>query len=57
MRSGRRGEWIGFVVPATTLAAGVPLAQAHEQTQAQKGPTLGGHIGFVLPDVGIHAPD
>jgi hypothetical protein len=30
---------------ATTLAASAPLAQAQEQ----KGPTLGGHIGFVLP--------
>ena len=48
---------------ATTLAGGVPLAQAQEssvsqtqaqassapQAQAQNGLTLGGHIGFVLP--------
>jgi len=50
---------------ATTLAGRLPLAQAQEsgapqvqaqessasqaQVQTQKGPTLGGHIGFVLP--------
>jgi hypothetical protein len=49
MRSGRRRAWIVFVVLVTTLAGRVPLAQA--QAQAQKGPTLGGHIGFVLPMV------
>ena len=57
MSSGRRRIWIVFVVLATTLAGRVPLAQAQEQAQtqaqaqAQKGPTLGGHIGFVLPMV------
>jgi hypothetical protein len=51
MSSGRRRVWIVFVVLATTLAGRVPLAQAQEQAQAQKGPTLGGHIGFVLPMV------
>jgi hypothetical protein len=50
---------IVLVVLATTLAGRVPLAQAQEssnapqapqaQTQTPKGPTLGGHIGFVLP--------
>ena len=53
MSSGRRRAWIVFVVLARTLAGRVPLAQAQEQAQtqaqAQKGPTLGGHIGFVLP--------
>jgi len=50
---------------ATTLAGSAPLAQAQDssapqaqaqessapqaQAQAHKGPTLGGHIGFVLP--------
>ena len=39
---------------ATTLAGSAPLAQAQEssasqaQANEQKGPTLGGHIGFVL---------
>jgi hypothetical protein len=47
MSSGRRRAWIVFVVLATTLAGRVPLAQAQEQ----KFPTLGGHIGFVLPMV------
>jgi hypothetical protein len=55
MSSGRRRVWIVFVVLATTLAGRVPLAKAQEQAQtqaqAQKGPTLGGHIGFVLPMV------
>jgi len=57
MSRGRRRVWIVFVVLATTLAGRVPLAQAQEQAQtqaqaqAQKGPTLGGHIGFVLPMV------
>ena len=55
MSSGRRRAWIVFVVLATTLAGRVPLAQAQEQAQTQaqapKGPTLGGHIGFVLPMV------
>jgi hypothetical protein len=52
---------------ATTLAGRVPLAQAQESggpqvqaqessasqapAQTQKGPSLGGHIGFVLPPV------
>jgi hypothetical protein len=49
MSSGGRKVWIVSVVLATTLAGRVPLAQAQEQ--AQKGPTLGGHIGFVLPMV------
>ena len=52
-----------FAVLATTLAGRAPLAQAQEssaphvqaqgssapQAQAKKGPTVGGHIGFVLP--------
>jgi hypothetical protein len=50
-----------LAVLATTLAGGAPLAQAQEtsasqaqassapQANEQKGPTLGGHIGFVLP--------
>ena len=49
MSIGARKVWIVSVVLATTLAGRVPLAQAQEQ--AQKGPTLGGHIGFVLPMV------
>jgi hypothetical protein len=60
----RRASIVSAVL-ATTLAGGAPLAQAQEnsasqaqessapqpqpQAQAQKGPTLGGHIGFVLP--------
>jgi hypothetical protein len=44
---------IVLAVLATTMAGSGPLAQAQEnsapQAQAQKGPTLGGHIGFVLP--------
>jgi hypothetical protein len=46
---------IVLAVLATTLAGSAPLAQAQEsnapqpQVQAQKGPTLGGHIGFLLP--------
>jgi hypothetical protein len=56
---------IVLAVLATTLAGVGPQAQAQEssapqaqaqaqessapQAQAQKGPTLGGHIGFVLP--------
>src|SRR5260370_11435814 len=40
-----RRAWIVLAVLATTLAGRAPLAQAQEQ----KGPTLGGHIGFVLP--------
>jgi hypothetical protein len=48
-----RRAWIIPAVLATTLAGRVPLAQAQDQaqvqTQTQKGPTLGGHIGFVLP--------
>jgi hypothetical protein len=55
MSSGRRRAWIVSVVLATTLGGRVPLAQAQEQaqtqTQEQKGPTLGGHIGFLLPMV------
>ena len=35
--------WIAFAVLAATPAGIVALAQA------QEGPTLGGHIGFVLP--------
>src|SRR6267378_882576 len=38
-----RRAWIVLAVLATTLADRAPLAQA------KKGPTLGGHIGFVLP--------
>jgi hypothetical protein len=50
-----RRAWIVLAVLATTLEGSAPLAQAQEsnapqpQAQAQKGPTLGGHIGFVLP--------
>jgi hypothetical protein len=57
-----RRAWIVLAVLATTLAGRGPLAQAQEsssgppqaqaqapQAQAPKGPTLGGHIGFVLP--------
>jgi len=54
---------IVLAVLATTLAGRAPLAQAQDssapqaqaqgssapQAQAKKGPTLGGHIGFVLP--------
>jgi hypothetical protein len=54
---------IVLAVLATTLAGGAPLAQAQEssasqaqassapqaQAKEQQGPTLGGHIGFVLP--------
>ena len=36
---------IVLAVLATTLAGGASQAQAKEQ----KGPTLGGHIGFLLP--------
>ena len=35
--------WIILAALAMTLAGKVPVAQA------QDGPTLGGHIGFVLP--------
>jgi hypothetical protein len=38
---------IVLAVLATALAGRAPQAQAQEQEQ--KGPTLGGHIGFVLP--------
>src|SRR5260370_36190088 len=38
-----RRAWITLVVLATTVAVRAPLAQA------QEGPTVGGHIGFVLP--------
>jgi hypothetical protein len=38
---------IVLAVLATALAGRAPLAQAQEQEH--KGPTLGGHIGFVLP--------
>jgi hypothetical protein len=48
-----RRAWIVLAVLATTLAGRAPQAQAQEssapQAQAKKGPTLGGHIGFVLP--------
>ena len=60
-----RRAWIGLAVLATTLAgraqltqaqeSGAPQVQAQEssgsqaQAQTEKGPTLGGHIGFVLP--------
>ena len=58
-----RRAWILLAVMATTLAGGASLAQAQggsapvtqaqvssaPQAQEQKGPTLGGHIGFVLP--------
>ena len=40
-----RRAWIVLAVLAATLASKMSLAQAQEQ----KGPTLGGHIGFVLP--------
>src|SRR5438105_4086892 len=42
---------IVLAVLATTLAGRVPMAQAQESSapEAQNGPTLGGHIGFVLP--------
>jgi hypothetical protein len=54
---------IVLAVLATTLAGGAPLARAQESTASQaqaqaqaqakakeqKGPTLGGHIGFLLP--------
>ena len=48
-----RRAWIVLAVLATTLAGRASLAQEQAQvaaqTQAQKGPTVGGHIGFVLP--------
>ncbi len=58
-----RRAWIVLAVMATTLAGGASLAQAQggsapvtqaqvssaPQAQEQKGPTLAGHIGFVLP--------
>jgi hypothetical protein len=58
-----RRAWIGLAVLATTLAGRASLAQEQEssapqaqvsstpqaQAEAKKGPTLGGHIGFVLP--------
>jgi hypothetical protein len=48
-----RRAWIVLAVLAATLAGRAPLAQAQEssapQAQAKKGPTLGGHIGFLLP--------
>ena len=40
-----RRAWILLAVLATALAGGSLQAQEQEQ----KGPTLGGHIGFVLP--------
>ena|ERR1700681_905400 len=50
-----RRAWIVLAVLATTLAGRASLAQEQAQvaaqTQAQKGPTLGGHIGFVIPMV------
>jgi hypothetical protein len=58
-RTAMRIVSIVLAVLAATLAGRVPMAQAQEnsasqaqpqaQAQAQKGPTLGGHIGFVLP--------
>ena len=42
-----RRAWIVLAVLAATLASKMSLAQAQEQ----KGPTLGGHIGFVIPMV------
>jgi hypothetical protein len=55
-----RRTWIVLAALATTIAGGVPLAQAQDSTtqQAQdnttqngitNGITMGGHIGFVLP--------
>ena len=50
-----RGASIVLVMFATTLAGRASLAQEQEsrvpqeQAQAKKGPTVGGHIGFVLP--------
>ena len=60
-----RSASIVLAMLATTLAGRVPLTQAQEsgapqvqaqessasqaQVQTQKGPTLGGHIGFLLP--------
>jgi hypothetical protein len=56
-----RKAWIVFSVLATTLAGRAVLAQEQAQvqlpaqpqvaaqTQAQKGPTLGGHIGVLFP--------
>jgi hypothetical protein len=48
-----RRAWIILAVVATTLMGSAPLARTQEgsapQTQEQKGPTLGGHIGFLLP--------
>src|ERR1700730_18125348 len=40
-----RRAWIALAVLAIALARKMSLTQAQEQ----KGPTLGGHIGFVLP--------
>src|SRR5260370_40728847 len=59
-----RRTWIVLAALATTIAGGVPLAQAQDSTtqQAQdnttqngtsNGITMGGHIGFVLP-LGTH---
>src|SRR5258708_32374112 len=48
-----RRAWIVLAVMATTLAGSASPVQAQvssaPQAQQQKGPTLGGHIGFVLP--------
>jgi hypothetical protein len=56
-----RRALIVLAVLATTLAGRAPLAQAQESSapqaqaegsntpQAHKGPTLGAHIGFLLP--------
>jgi hypothetical protein len=41
-----RKAWIVLGVLAATLSGRVLLAQ---QQQEQRGPTVGGHIGFVLP--------
>ncbi len=44
-----RRAWIVLAVLATTLAGRASLAQEQAQAQAEKKPTVGGHIGFVLP--------
>jgi hypothetical protein len=46
-----RKAWMGLAVLGAAAAVGTPLAQAQAQSQSQSqdNPTLGGHIGFVLP--------
>jgi hypothetical protein len=48
-----RRTWIVLAALATTIAGGVPLAQAQDNTAqngiTMNGITMGGHIGFVLP--------